>query len=257
MKLIPIFFILLAELAIGSGFFACFQDAKKIRRSFFEFNAAFAAVIFLIISLWQLPQLSLFGLCFLFAGGSFWSFCREHFVRGKIFLKLSGLTGLAFGLYTLADGSGLFRSVPGSLMWLFLLQMAAGAFLLGGVHGAMVLGHWYLLMRDLDFSHLRRASILLGALIAARALLVLLSISFIRYSDPLFAEAFVAPLLDPNQNLFFFVMRLFWGLALPGALAVMIYRCARSGSNQSATGLLYLAEVSVLIGETLAVYLKI
>lgn len=249
--------IVLAELANGSALFVAWQDTGKIRKSFFEFSSALCAVIFLAISIWQAPLLSPFLFSFVFAVVALWHFWREHFIRGRIFLKCSGLVGITFGIAALADGSGYLKDVPPNLVWLFLVQLAAGSLLLGGVHGAMVLGHWYLIMHKLDFSHLRRASLVFSAVLAGRMLLLIATLVLLHRLDPLFAHGFFSSLMDPNQNLFFFSMRVFWGLVLPGALAWMIWRCARSGSNQSATGLLYLAEVSVLIGETMAVYLKV
>lgn len=257
MNILATCLIVLAELATGSALFGAWQDASKIRKSYFEFIAGLAAVIFVALSTWQAPLLSPFLISFLFAGGSLWSFWREHFFRGRVFLKCAGLVGITFGVFALADGSGFIRNVPHELAWIFLVQLAAGSLLLGGVHGAMVLGHWYLLMRNLDFSHLQRASLIVAGLIAGRALLLVATLLLLRRLDPLFAHGFISPLFDANQNLFFFSMRVFWGLVLPGGLAWMIWRCAKSGSNQSATGLLYLAEVSVLIGETMAVYLKV
>ena len=257
MKLSVICFIVLAELAIGSAIFVAWQDTRKIRKSFFEFCSGLSAAIFLTISIWQAPLLSPFALCFLLAAAALGHFWREHFFRGRMLLKGAGLFGITFGISALAAGSGFLKGVPPELTWLFLVQLAAGALLLGGVHGAMILGHWYLIMHKLDFSHLRRASKIFAALVAGRALLLVVTLLLLTQMNPLFAHSFISPLLDPNQNFFFFSMRIFWGLLLPGGLAWMIWRCAKSGSNQSATGLLYLAEVSVLIGETIAVYLKV
>jgi hypothetical protein len=257
MKISATCLIVLAELAIGSAMFAALQDSKQIRKSYFEFCSGLSAAVFLAVSIWQAPLISPFVLSFLLAVAALGHFWKEHFFRGRMLLKGAGLFAITFGISALAAGSGFLKGIPSGLAWLFLVQLAAGALLLGGVHGAMVLGHWYLIMHKLDFSHLRRASVVVAALIAGRALLLVATLLWLRHANPLFAHSFISPLLDSNQDLFFFSMRIFWGLVLPGALAWMIWRCAKSGSNQSATGLLYLAEVSVLIGETMAVYLKI
>jgi hypothetical protein len=47
------------------------------------------------------------------------------------------------------------------------------------------------------------------------------------------------------------------GLAVPGVLGVMVLQCVRRQANQAATGLLYIAEVSVIFGELFAAYLLI
>jgi hypothetical protein len=46
-------------------------------------------------------------------------------------------------------------------------------------------------------------------------------------------------------------------LALPLALAILVLRCAQLKSNQAATGMLYVMQVSVLFGELFAAYLFI
>ena len=158
MKILPLFFLVLAQLASGSAMVASWMDARHIRKSYFEFTAALAAAIFLGISLWQAPVLSPFLFALFFALAAIWSFRLEHFVRGRLFLKASGLAGVSLGLYSLADGVGFLHGIPNPIAWLLFAGLIAGALLLGGVHATMVLGHWYLIMRNLDFKHLRRAT---------------------------------------------------------------------------------------------------
>jgi hypothetical protein len=256
-RLLPTFFIVLTGLGAGSAIFASWLDPRNIRKSYFEFSAALSGGLFLLAALWQAPQLSPFLLALLFSGASLWSTRRDHPIRGILFLKASGLIALTFGLYSLTDAQQLFHGIPDRLGWLFLGELAAGGLLLGAVHSTMVLGHWYLIMRGLDFSHLQRAIKLFLLVLGIRALTLVGGLIALRMADPMFAHSFIGALLDPSQDLFFFVMRIFWGLLLPAGLGFMIWKCARSGSNQSATGLLYLAEVSVLIGETMAAYLKV
>jgi hypothetical protein len=256
MKIVSTFFLVLANLGAGSAVFASWLDARNIRKSYFEFCAGLSAVMFLGVALWQAPQLSFYALACLLGAGAYWSFHREHPVRGRLFLKSAGLVGLTLALFSLADDQGLLRGIPPRLSWIFLAQLAAGGMLLGAVHATMLLGHWYLIMTGLDFSHLRRAVRLFCILLGVRAACVAGGLLLIRLLDPLYAHRFIGALFSPSQDLFFFAMRVFWGLLMPAGLAWMTWRCAKSGSNQAATGLLYLTEVSVLIGETLAVYLR-
>ncbi|MBV9463617.1 MAG: hypothetical protein JO317_05255 [Verrucomicrobiae bacterium] len=244
MRLSTIVWLVLTELASGSLFFAALQNSRAIRRSFFEFGAGLSCVLFGAAAFLQGSRL--FGIAAALAACAWMAYRLEQGGVGRLLAIFSSLFG----------GSGLTHlalvASNGPAAKLLVFTALAGAVVLGAVHGSMVLGHWYLIMRDLDFSHLRRAAKIFGAILAARALTVVALPIALRGVAPLLAYS-VAPARDP----FFFTMRVFWGLILPGALAWMIWRCARSGSNQSATGLLYLAEMSLLIGETLAVYLRV
>jgi hypothetical protein len=129
--------------------------------------------------------------------------------------------------------------------------------LLGATHIGMVLGHWYLLMRRLSFVYLQRfAQLLLGA-VALRSLWLIITLGMLDNYDPLLAANFLPALWSPGGHLFFMLMRLLWGIALPLVLAVLVLRCVDSKANQAATGLLYVCEISVLFGELFAAYLLI
>jgi hypothetical protein len=121
----------------------------------------------------------------------------------------------------------------------------------------MLLGHWYLVAPRLTFRHLTLFCwVLLGAVVA-RALHV---------ATGLVLAARVEAALDPHPWRLltgfdgegpFFWFRLLWGLVLPLALALMSLHCARRRANQSATGILYVLVVGVLIGEITAYYLTL
>lgn len=65
------------------------------------------------------------------------------------------------------------------------------------------------------------------------------------------------PMWSIHGNLFFFLMRILWGLGLPMVLGLLVLQCAQQQSNQSATSLLCLMEISVLFGELFAAHLLI
>ena len=122
--------------------------------------------------------------------------------------------------------------------WIAGASLFASAAMLGTVFDTMVLGHWYLVKRGMPFSHFRRMNLLFAAAIGARAL-------------ALGAEAlFVTQVYRGSlEDRLVFTLRVAVGVAGPAALAWMAGRCIRLRSNQSATGLLYVACVFVLIGE--------
>lgn len=125
-----------------------------------------------------------------------------------------------------------------------LFNIAAGSLLFGWSNGAMILGHWYLVMHGLSYAHFQRATFQLLLILGLRALGLIFLCIWIRTLG-------ANPFLDP----LFVSMRVLWGLVLPTIFGVMAWRCSLIGSNQAGTGLLYISEVAVLIGEILAVYL--
>ena len=59
------------------------------------------------------------------------------------------------------------------------------------------------------------------------------------------------------RRLYFLLMRWAWGLIGPAVLGYFIWDTVKIRSTQSATGLLYVAVVFVIIGETMAQYLTL
>ena len=141
--------------------------------------------------------------------------------------------------------------------WFFDAGVLSGALLLGAINVGMILGHWYLLMRRLSFEHLLRFSqIVLGA-VGLRILVVSFTILLLGNYDPNLGNTVISSLWSPQGNLFFFLMRVLWGLVLPLVMGFMVLRCAQEKANQAATGMLYILQVSALFGELFAAYLLV
>ena len=79
----------------------------------------------------------------------------------------------------------------------------------------------------------------------------------LRRFDPQLAGVLIPSLWSPHGNLFFLLMRILWGLALPLVLGFMVLRCAQRNANQAATGMLFVTLISVLFCELFAAYLHI
>jgi protein NrfD len=127
--------------------------------------------------------------------------------------------------------------------------------LLGAAAGAMVLGHWYLVVHDLPITALRRLTLLLVIGLIVRSLLVgwvLAGPVHAAYED---ARAVAAGLWSPDGV--FVWMRLLFGLAGPLSLVWFIWKTVEIRSTQSATGILYVQLFLVLSGELLAKYLRV
>ena len=238
MKLLPILTIVLGELGVGTALFVCFQQTHEIRKSFFSFQSWLVTTCFLMMSI-VVSGNHFFGASYfplaLLAALAAHNFSAERYKWGKGLLFTTALLGTVF--LTTQTYAGIFPRHS----WIFrLLNMLAGICLLGWADGNMILGHWYLLMRGLSFSHFQVATTQLSAAIIFRTMVLGIALSGLVLSE------------IPNKiqsNLLFFSMRVVWGLILPAIFGFMAWRCAKTGSNQAGTGLLYITEVSVLIGE--------
>jgi hypothetical protein len=132
-----------------------------------------------------------------------------------------------------------------------------GGLLLGATNVAMILGHWYLVTPRLSFEHLERVSQIQLAVVGLRIVLLLATLGALDTIDEKLANSFIPNLWAVNGNLFFFEMRVPWGLVLPLVLGLLVFRCVKEKANQAATEMLYVMEISVLFGELFAAYLTI
>jgi hypothetical protein len=131
----------------------------------------------------------------------------------------------------------------------------AAAVLLGSVAVAMLLGHWYLVIPGLDIRHLMRLTRLFAASVAIRAIVAVAGIAASSPAPASF-ETSVWRLVGLRHG-FFFWQRVGIGLVAPAVLAILVERTVRIRSTQSATGLLYVAVVFVLIGELVSRFLAV
>jgi hypothetical protein len=264
MRLIQVLIIVLTELSVGTLLISSLLPPREIRLSFFSLNSligALAAALALVLTRyglgsawWDVRHL---GLTVIGATVAFGCFKLERPAGGRIFLIMSGLLGLIFGLLPLSGRALALRGLDPKAPFFFDASFLAGAALLGANTVGMILGHWYLITRRLSFEYLERfAKLLLGA-VGLRALVLLGTIVTLQSFDPRLHEVFVRPLMSVQGNAMFFVLRLLLGIGAPAVLAFLILRCARDNANQAATGLLYVCEISVLFGELFAALLLI
>jgi hypothetical protein len=242
MKLSTILIVILGELAVGTALFVILQQTKEIRKSFFTFQSYLVSICFFLISL-ALSKQRFFSSEFfppaVFAAFAAYHFSRERFLWGKGMLTGAALLGFFF-LFARVDAT----STPNYPGWISIVNLIGGTLFFGWVNGTMILGHWYLIMRGLSFGHLQRATLQLLILNILRAVGFGISCWWISAYG---TSPFIAS-VDP----LFFWSRVVWGLVLPGIFNFMAWRCALMGSNQAGTGLLYISEVAVLLGEILA-----
>ncbi len=264
MKLIQVLCIVLTELSIGSLLMTCWLPPREIRMGFFAFTSllsALVAAVALLLSKIALQSdwmdVRFLGLTVIGATAAYGAFRLDRPDLGRVLLIVSGFVGLIFGLLPLARQTLAARGIATTAPWFFDVSVLTATLLLGATTVGMILGHWYLLMRRLSFEHLLRfAQIVLGA-VGLRCLVVVATVLLLGNFDADLASTFLPSLWSIQGNLFFFLMRVLWGLVLPLVLGLMVLDCAQRKANQAATGMLYVMEISVLFGELFAAYLLI
>lgn len=194
--------------------------------------------------------LALFGVLCLFLWGRIRF--REVQVSQAELLLLSGI-----GIAGLIADSLLFRPGMGPA-WaqnlLLPLNFLSASLMLGGFLSGMIFGHHYLVNTDMPRRLLvTMAWVLVGVLvlrIGAVGTTLLLYKEVIRPGTD-----FLNVLVSFQGHGIFFWERILVGLFIPAIVVAMIYGTAKIGSNQSATGIMYVAIAFVFIGELAARYL--
>jgi len=136
------------------------------------------------------------------------------------------------------------RTTTGATLWWSIAGAFSSIALLGSVNLAMLLGHWYLVVRGMSIDPLKRLTIATLLSVIARMAVV--------------AAALVIPgvwsAIAIRQGIFFW-MRAGWGLIGPLALYPMVWGTVKIRSTMAATGILYVDVVAVVIGEVLGGWL--
>ncbi len=155
-------------------------------------------------------------------------------------VSLSTLVGVLLGTPQLVDSVSL--SPLALVLW--LSDGPTSGLLLGVTLGAMLLGHWYLNTPSMQMAPLRRLLALMVAALFLRMLVCGIGLGATCMEGPIPAPWFV-------------VLRWVTGLASPLVMAWMVERTLRIPNTQSATGILYVAAVTVFTGELMSQLLSV
>jgi hypothetical protein len=131
-----------------------------------------------------------------------------------------------------------------SIVWSIAGALSSVA-LLGSVNLAMLLGHWYLVVRGMAIDPLKRLTI---ATLAATSLKIA-AVTIAIVAGGAWYEVAI------RQGIFFW-MRAGWGLMGPLLLYPMVWGTVKIRSTMAATGILYVDVVAVVIGEVLGAWLS-
>jgi len=145
-------------------------------------------------------------------------------------------------------------AAPGLLPLLTVASFLSSTALLGGACGAMVLGHWYLVVPSLNVAHLQSiVKLHIGSLVVRSVVVAAAVFIAIVTWEPGMGPHFQRYILSTSG--IFFWQRILFGLAGPGLLSYLTWETAKIQSTQSATGILYVDFFTVIVGEVLASYL--
>jgi hypothetical protein len=164
-----------------------------------------------------------------------------RYPKRLLFRIPAALLGAAFIVTAVA---GWQAAVRAPLVWNILGALASIA-LLGSVNLAMLLGHWYLVVRGMAIDPLKRLTVATLVATIARLLVVAAAIAI----GGAWQEIAV------RQGIFFW-MRAGWGLLGPLLLYPMVWGTVKIRSTMAATGILYVDVVAVVIGEVLGGWLS-
>ncbi|MDE2888481.1 MAG: hypothetical protein OXR72_09700 [Gemmatimonadota bacterium] len=258
-------YLVFSQLAVG-GLLSMLAVPLEAGKRFFRF-CALACLVFLLLALWAgpfplltptadasrvppLPRL-LLAVSALIGFGYLLAVVAERKKPQKPLLAAAGVVGAA-GLVT----DGFFSCEACSPVAAGALTAASyliSALFLGSVIFAMILGHWYLVVPALHIRPLRiLTQLMLGATLAKVMLTALTLWVFWAYGDTQLRET-----LQSFRGLggLFLWVRLLFGLLGPLIVGFMVWQTVKIHSTQSATGLLYVATIFVLIGECVSGYI--
>jgi hypothetical protein len=131
----------------------------------------------------------------------------------------------------------------------YALTAITSALVLGLVSGAMLFGHWYLIDLDMPVDYLRTYVRLLGVVLIADLVALGLAIGLPAILGSLGATAAVHDLFASHLGLL--AVRLILGPIATIILVWMCWQTLKIPQTMAATGLLYIAVMSVLVGEML------
>ena len=159
--------------------------------------------------------------------------------------------GLGLGLIALIVNATLLMppgfGVVGAVA--YALTAITSALVLGLVSGAMLFGHWYLIDLEMPVDYLRTFIRILGIVLVADLVALGFAIGLPAMFGSVSARAGVSELFASHLGLL--AVRLMLGPVATIVLVWMCWQTLKIPQTMAATGLLYIAVMSVLVGEML------
>jgi protein NrfD len=245
-RVIEVVFLVFAQLAVGGTALLGLEALKTVGIGFYRLIASVFLVV-LGIGLWAMPgEMGWTPIPFFLFAGLLFIYNLYLWVDGAApgipFLRATATVGVIAVLLSAL------RYVDPAALPIRAALLAASFLLSSLVLGAgvlgMLLGHSYLTRPALSIVPLKRLSTLFLRLVLAEAFLSLFNLLAIPHNDRFWG----ALLLSNFEGLYLWI-RLLIGIAGPVLLAWMVIQTVAERATMSATGLLYIAMVMVMVGE--------
>ncbi len=241
-------FLSLSLISIGVVSSLLTIPLARLGRGFFSFHVGLALILEIIALALEPPRLASYGPFAVSLLLLLILFLLRKMRWTLDLLKLTAFLGaLALGIHS-AQAHTLSEAIARGLV------LSTSALVLGSILVTMNLGHWYLVIKGLPFDLLGVANryvvhALIGRVACIAAGALLLPDSWRRLFSPA-----SGPIWD---TALFLTVRGSFGLLGPFILAYLVHQCVKIKSNQSATGILYVSLVFILIGELSGLYFLI
>ena len=258
------FFFLFSQLGVGMMLTLLFISPRRIGNGFFKFASQTAGILMGVTLVFNYmfpspyrvghgPEILLWISVML-------TVLYNRVVNLDKFTLAQGLLigATATGLVSIAWDSLAFTRllhVAGFEHWMLAINHFAATAVLGSVLLTMVFGHWYLVIPRLSIDHLMKLTKVLMGAILLRMASVVVTFALIRMEPSLSVwDLFSALMITMNWGIFFWP-RILLGIVAPIVLAYMIHSTVQIRHTQAATGLLYVAVVTLLFGEFFSKFL--
>ncbi len=256
------FLLVFAQLSVGGLFCLSIPPFHAMERGYYKSSAfVFWAIGTLAslghIALWRRTggavegglgglEVVLWAVYCLFSGAYLASLWRDYFVlRARLFTAawMIGTVALMVGASSFAAQS----DAPLATV-IYPLGFLLGALALGTAGSGMLLGHWYLIDRDLSLKPLWNVLRVYAVCLTAQIAFLVLAGAVLAFNTGAYAEVW-------DQYRWVFLGRLAISPGGTALLAVMIWRTLLIPQTMAATGLFYIAVLGVTVGEILGRYL--
>jgi hypothetical protein len=256
------FFFLFSHLGVGMMLALLFISPRSIGSSFFKFASLTAAILlgvtlgfeYLFPSPWRNSHWPVILLIVSAALTVLYNRVvnLDKFGLATVLLIGAILTGLA----SIVGDSLAFTRLQVIGGWeapLLVVNHLAATALLGAGMLTMVFGHWYLVVPRLSIEPLALLTKVLMFAIAARVVSIIATFVALQFELPATLGGVLSKLMV-DQGIFFWP-RVIFGVVVPIVLTWMIWSTVKLKHTQAATGLLYLAVVTLLFGEFFSKFL--
>ncbi len=233
--------------AVLYPFFLWFTPRQKIDSGFYNFNLGLSGMLggMALVLSWAtgMDQIHIFGIVgwlglHLLVTYLYWN-------NEKISLFVISFISFLGCFVFLVFAKSLF---PDSHFYLVIFTGLISQAILAGVMFAMILGHWYLNVIQLPIFLLRKTSNALAILLGIRLIWNLFHLQSFSVMDQYGIALSVFQYIATLEG-FFLGVALFFGLLVPLVLHFFIWRTLKLHATQSATGLLYISVLAIMVGD--------